>query len=133
MTRDWQVYEDGPFYSPKGSIRVTLNAVGEVMINRQAFEAMGRPEALVPMFDEKNGVIGLQPTARHMPNGFPVRPGSYSGNRRLNIRRFCLRHEIRVEYTVRFRTPEIENGILVLDLRKLVRATRAKSTTRAKR
>ena len=110
MTRDWQVYDEGPFYSPKGSIRVTLNAVGEVMINRHAFEAMGRPEAVVPMFDEKNGVIGLRPTARHMPNGLPVRLRSTSGNYSSSIRRFCLRHEIRVEYTVRFRTPEIENG-----------------------
>ena len=132
MTRDWQVYEDGPFYSPQGSIRVTLYAIGKIMINRHGFEAMGRPEALVPMFDEKNGVIGLQPTARHMPNGFPVRLRSTSGNYTLSIRRFCLRHQIRVEYTVRFRTPEIENGILVLDLRKLVRATRAKSIARAK-
>ncbi len=127
MDRNWIEYEDGPRQPGPENIYVSINRVGDLMLNRFTFEALGKPEAVKLMYDPDTDVIGLRPVSRLMTCAFPLRPKGRSDNKRIRIKPFCERHDMRFDETVRFLQAEIENGILVLGLRN------TRSTTRKKR
>ena len=123
MDEKWIEFDDCPA-QPRDRIYASMSRIGEILFNRHADEAMGRPEAVVLLYDPNNDKIGLRPASPLMPNAFPVRPKGPSGHRLVRAKPFTTKHELIVDCTVRFRSPVVENGILILSLRNLVNVKR---------
>ncbi len=85
------------------------------------------------MFDSDTDTIGIKPASRLAPNSFPLKPKGSCDNRVINIKPFCMEHDIRIDNTVRFRTAAVEDSVLVLDLRMMAKATRKKRVKAGRR
>jgi len=121
--REWIEFETGPARVQTDRVFTSLNHKGELGINRHAFNELGCPEAVVLLFDPRNDTIGLKPSGRLMPNAFAVKPKGPRGRWTVRIIPFLRRHDIRIDGTVRFSTAAVEDGVLVLDLRKMEKST----------
>ena len=120
MLRQWEEFKVGPG-SAEDELRITLSRKGEIMIGAKAFEKLGKPEMAVLLFDQVNSVIGLMPSNRHAANAYPLKAKAGAKHRVVRANKFCRHHGIKVDRTVAFSKPEIdEDGVLVLELRNLV-------------
>lgn len=118
MLRQWEEFPVGPGGRGPNDLRVTLSRKGEIMVGAKAFEKMGRPEVAVLLFDRKNHTIGVCPADEKAVNGFPLIPKKKCRHRIVRANLFCRHYGIRVERTVAFSRPVIdEDGVLVLDLK----------------
>lgn len=126
MQRRWIDFEDGPDSVDKGEVYVTLNKQGELLVNRIGHEALGRPEYVRLKYDKYDRAIGLQRVPRDTPGAFPVKPKGRCGHHVIRAKPLCRRWEIEIADTVRFLEPTLEEGILVLSLKKLKNARRGR-------
>ncbi|MGQ0542414.1 MAG: hypothetical protein ACT4O9_11285 [Blastocatellia bacterium] len=125
MIRHWTRFNGKPNHSNRDKVRITLNWKSSLMLNRTAFEAIGRPAAVELMFDRTYGIIGVMPIRTDAHNAFPVKPVLKGSYRRINAASFCLNFEICVEKTVMFLEPFINpDGVLELNLAKTMLVTR---------
>jgi hypothetical protein len=100
---------------------------GLIAISRFTLETLGHPEAFHLLFDRVNNTIGLKPTRLALRDAYPTARRGTHGARTVKAFRLCQQFGIRLNETVRFIDPQIDHdGILNLDLRKVVSATRAK-------
>ena len=117
MIRQWEEFPVGP-NDEAGNLHVTLSRKGEILLGAAAFERLGKPEAAVLLFDKINSVIGLLPSPSRNQNAYPLKAKSKARHRIVRANKFCRHYGIRVDRTVAFNMPEIdEEGILVLNLR----------------
>ena len=133
MERRWREYMGGPAVPSRNDIYATLNNKGEIIINRHAFEAMGRPEYAVMLFEPETNSVGVRAMEARVPNAFELQPKGNCDNRLIRAKSFCTDHEINFGCTVRFYAAEIENGVLLLELKKTVKATRKKRISKKRR
>ncbi len=95
------------------------------MLNRMAYEAIGRPMAVELLFDLMSGRIGIKPIRPDAPNAFPVKNVLRGTYRRINAAPFCLHFDLKVDKTLMFLAPFVEpDGVLELDLAKTMPVTR---------
>src|SRR2546422_209846 len=133
MQRNWMEFDEGPLKAAADETYASMNQEGEIIVNAHAFNEMGRPEAVVLLFDPDTDTIDLKPASRLMPNAFAVRKKGESGHRKIGATRFAKRHDIRLEGTVRFRTAAVEDGIFVLSLRNIQNIKRNSANPGARR
>ena len=114
----------GPVVPSRNDIYATLNSRGEIVLNRHAFEAMGRPEYAVMLFEPETDSVGVRPVPSRVPNAFLLQPKGNCDNRLIRAKSFCTDHAINFGCTVRFCEASIEDGVLLLELKKTVKATR---------
>lgn len=121
----------GPRKAARGQLYASINSIGNVIINRRAFEEMGRPDAVVLMYEPETETIGLKPVRPDADNAFPVFINGKSGHRRITCGPIVREHNLKIERTVRFPTARVEDGVLLLELKYRVPApgTRARSRT----
>ena len=125
MIRHWTTFNGKPNRSFKDKIRVTLNWKNSLMLNRTAFESLGRPAAVELLFDQTYGMIGVKPVRPDAHNAFPVKPVLKGSYRRVNLAPFCLHFDLRIEKTVLFLEPYVDpDGVLILNLAKTMLVTR---------
>ena len=117
MARNWIRFEE-PVPHEKSDIYVSMNYLGELVMNRHTFEILGRPEGAFMLYEPETDSIGVETTKRFEPNAFKIKPKSDCGNVYIRARPFCAKHDIRYDGTVRFLDTKIEDGILVLNLLK---------------
>lgn len=129
MIRYWTPFNGKPNNADRGKVRVTISQKGIILLNRVAFETLGKPQAVELYFDRTYGVIGLRPTRPDAHNAFPVLPNSDGYNRRIDAASFCRHFDIRLEKrTMLFLEPAIDpSGILELNLAKTMTVTRGSS------
>ena len=96
-------------------------------MNRRTYAALSEPEAVNLLFDIDNLTIGLRPCGLLMPNAFPVAQRGNS-NHIIWALSFTKAHQIYLTGTIRFLTPQMENGILTLDLNYTARTTQSPRT-----
>lgn len=132
MPRNWIEFDDGPIKAVEGESYASMNKEGEILVNAHAYDEMGCPEAVVLLFEPDTDTIGLKPASRLTPNAFNLTPKGRSGHRRIWATAFAKRNDIRLDTTVRFRTPAVEDGIFVLSLRNIqpIKRTSAKQRQR---
>src|SRR5580765_2740466 len=119
MARNWIEFDESPLRAEgPDDMYVSMNQEGNILVNAHAFSEMGSPEAVILLFDPETDTIGLKPASRLMPNSFAVRKKGESGHQRIGAARFATKHNIRLDGTVRFRSPTVEDGILVMSLRE---------------
>lgn len=124
MQRDWLVYGTGPRRARQDRIYATLNRKGLILLNRMAFEELDRPQAVEVLLDKRNSAVGLRPTDRDLAHAYPIRRLSSSFG--LMCKQFCTEYGIRFDTTVQFPTARIEHGVLILELKYRVPATRTR-------
>ena len=130
MTRNWVEFDEGPKATSRDSKYVSINQDGEILMNRHTYHELNEPAAVVILFDSGTYTIGLRPASPLTPNAFPIRQKGKHGNRQVAVRPFVERHELKLNGTARFLTPEIEEGILVLELRRTANVSRRKNSNR---
>lgn len=127
MTNRWEIFEMGENKPFSERVHVTLNRKHKFCLNGRVHEMMGRPEAVVMMFDWRERVIGIRPASPNDKGAFRLHP-LCRGSRYKIIRAapFCGHFEIRVEATTVFVDPRVDgDGVLLLDL-KAVRPARSR-------
>ena len=127
LTRAWEE----SLHQRKGgrwnTIYTTMNPKGRISISEHTYELLGEPEAVLLLFDRVNSTIGIRPTRSSARNSYRVAPrGRYRG-KVIRAHGFTQEFGIRLNETIRFVAAELdEDGILVLDLRKVKPAMQAK-------
>ncbi|MBK9163990.1 MAG: hypothetical protein IPM21_08765 [Acidobacteria bacterium] len=120
IRRNWQIFPNDDRLGRWCKLYATLNRDGDIMISRFTHEALGSPECVLLLFDSDERVIGLKPARETQKDAFPVRPRGSYGGRRIRAYRFCQRHAIKIDGTVRFPRLEIDaEGILILDTKDI--------------
>lgn len=124
MISHWEIFDAGQTVPSDERMHVTLNYKNVIFLNANMHERLGHPEAVVLMFDKVNSVIGINPAPATLPNAFRVKPQTRGRHRIIHASPFCRHYGIKVDNTMAFLKPEIdEEGVLRLDL---------KSTTQVK-
>ena len=127
MIIHWDEFEAGPTEPPSERVHVTLSPKNVILLNGNIYEQMGKPEAVVLMFDKVHSLIGLRPARADRPGAFPVKHKPPGSHRLVRATPFCKHHGIKVDRPTAFIEPELDgDGILRLDLRKTVGVGRRK-------
>ena len=125
MIRHWTKFNGKPNRWDREKIRVTINRGSTLMLNRVAFEALRRPNAVELMFDRTYAIIGIKSVRPDAHNAFPVRTVLNGTYHRISAASFCLFFGVKVEKTVLFLEPTIDrDGVLELNLAKTMFVTR---------
>ncbi len=95
-----------------------------MMLSRNAYEALGQPTHVVMLWEGETDTVGIRPVPPQTVNAFELYYSGRSGAYRFHAMRFLLKHDIRLDYTVRFPTAAIEDGVLLLELKYRVRSPR---------
>lgn len=125
VKRKWAEFASSPPPRAGSRLYVSLNQKGIIAINRRTYQALGEPEAVSLLFDIDNLTIGLRPCGLLMPNAFPIAQRGATGTHIIWALSFTNAHQIFVTGTIRFLKPEIEDGVLVLDLNYTARTTQS--------
>ena len=123
MTRRWEEFTE-PGTARIAKLHVSISPSGTILVSRNAHEALRHPSHVVWLWDGETDTIGIRSVPPRTVNAFQLYP-STSGERRFHARRFLLKHEIALDYTVRFPTAIIEDDILILELKYRVRSPRS--------
>ncbi len=124
MARDWEEFDEPS--SPRiADLHVSLSPQGTFLLSRNAYEALGNPTHVVLKVEKTTGTIGIQPVPPSTLNGFKLYDSGRAGAYRFHALRFMVKYKIELQYTVRFPTARIEDGILLLELKYKVRSPRA--------
>ncbi|MFN0278703.1 MAG: hypothetical protein ACKVRN_08880 [Pyrinomonadaceae bacterium] len=121
MARRWEEFVD-PGTSRIAELHVSMAPKGMVIVSHKAYEALGEPGHIVLLWESETDTIGLRPVPPRTTNAFRLYPSKRAGAYRFHALRFLRKHDIRLEYTVRFPTATIEDGVLLLELPYRVRA-----------
>ena len=127
MLADWIEIGRGDVMPQYAGLHVTMNAKGDIVMNRYTHQELGEPAAFSLQYDRANNRIGLKPTAKNARNAYPALKSNRTGimvrgHRLLRERRIMLPH------TVQFDDAEIDtDGILILDLRTARPSRRAQA------
>lgn len=125
MIKHFVEFEGRQTAAQRNEIRVSLNSKKVFVLNPNAYEALGSPEAVRLYFDEGRKVIGMRAATAELPNAFTLKRGSGSGRHRaIFAAPFCTHFGIRADGTVRFLNPEMDGDMLTLDITKTVNVTR---------
>ena len=124
MIGRWEIYEEGENKPFAERVHVTLNRKHIFCLNAKVHEMMGRPEAVVLMFDRRENVIGLNPAPPSVNGAFRVRPlARRGGHKIIRAAPFCRHFGIRLDHTSAFIAPTLDrDGVLLLDLNAIAPA-----------
>ena len=121
MARKWEEFDD-PGTPRAAEMNVSMAPGGRVLLSRNAYEALKRPTHVVLLWEGDNDTVGVRPVPPQTFNAFRVYPTHRSGAHRFHALRFLKKYDIRLDYTVRFPTATIEDGVLILELPYRVRS-----------
>lgn len=117
MLADWIEIKRGDIPAQHAGMHITLNAKGQIVMNRYTHRALGEPAAFSVLYDRANNRIGLRPAVKDTPNAYPALRSNQTG---VMVRghRLLREHRIILPHTVEFPSAEVDpDGILILDLR----------------
>lgn len=123
MEKQWEEFTQKA--AAKGdAIRVSLNARGNFALNQKAVETLDTPEAIVLMFDKANQLIGLKASSTEVNHAYELKRQGTSQSYFLRAKSFCNFYGIEFGDTVVFNDPQIEGGMIVLQLTNVTEAAR---------
>lgn len=124
MARRWEEFDD-PGAARIAKLHVSMSPSGTMLLSRNAYEAMQRPTHVVMLWDAETDTIGIRPVPPSTVNAFQLYDSGRSGACRFHAMRFMVKYDIKLDYTVRFPTATMEDGVLLLELKYRVRSPRA--------
>lgn len=122
----WEEFETGAITREMVRVRASLTPKKVITLNKVAIEKLGKPEAVVLLFDKVNLRIGIKPSYHSVANSYPVR---YWINKRPSARiyasQFCRYHRIKTDPTLVFMDIKLDaDGILILELKRSYEVSR---------
>ena len=119
LDRKWEKFQGGPARSAADQVRVTINRKGLIYLNTKAYEALGRPKAVVLFYNREDDQIAIQPAYERFVEHFLIVKKQMGWA--VHASTFCRHFRIRIPNTERFLRPDLTNeGQLILNLRETV-------------
>lgn len=101
----------------------TLQARGLLSLNQAAFRALGDPEAVVLLYDDAEGIVGLQKVDKDHANAYMVRKQHKSQSYVVGTQGFAAYHGIQTLRARRFAGHDYGKGVWGFALREGVAVT----------
>ncbi len=121
LDRKYEKFLGGPTQSLYDRLYVSLNPTHRLIFNNNCYRKLGKPPAVYLFFNREEDKIVIEPVHSYtLPAAFPVTKMVQSTSWRVNIAPFCNHHNIRLDTTERFISPNIEDGRLHICLRETV-------------
>src|SRR5438132_1365031 len=127
MISHWEEFNAGPTERLDRRMHVTLSPKNVILLNGNMHEQLGKPDAVVLLFDKVNSVIGVRPDIPGRGNAFPVTRKGPGRHRLIRATPFCRHYGIKVDRVTSFISPDIDaDGVLRLDLKATTEIGRRK-------
>jgi hypothetical protein len=130
MEKEFEVFRGGPNEALSKRLYVTIGPVNQILLNRNIYIQMGRPEAVHLGFDRVRSIIAIEPASPRLNDSFPVVANLY--NYRINAAPFCRHFGIKIDTRLKFISPDLVGNTLQLDLRHVVSVGGRKRIRRSK-
>jgi len=114
MEKNFEKFRGGPNEAMAKRLHVTISPAHLILINRNMFIQMGRPEAVHLGFDRQRDLIAIEPASPRLPDSFPMVANPC--NWRINAAPFCRHFGIKIDTQLKFLRPELVGNTLLLDL-----------------
>lgn len=120
----WVPFHGKPFGGPGHfGLRVTINDRCVVYLNRKAWEALGKPEAVEFLFNDTAEAIGIRHANAQLESAFPVKPKVIQGATHgyiIHAGAFLPDRKIRPRETIQFNNITIDrHGLMSLPLNSI--------------
>jgi hypothetical protein len=96
--------------------RVTLQAAGTFSMNEAAYDALGRPEHVEMLYNEKKKLVGFRATGEESAHSYPIKPQVNARTFQTGGRAFCSAFGIDTGTARRF-AAKLQDDVLVIDLK----------------
>ena len=127
MEKDFERFQAGPNEALRNRVYVTLSPTRNIVLNRRAYELLGRPQAVRLYYSRERRAIGLEVSSPRFNEAFPVMPNGPSGYR-ISAAPFCRHFNITPDTTLKFVDPEIVGQTMLLKLHQTISVARPKRT-----
>lgn len=114
----WNEFTIGATTKGNYAKRASLTWQGIISLNGRILEQMGNPTHVILYFDKPNSMIGAKAAAGDREHAIPLKTWGQGATRIIRAKKFCDYHNIKLKRTVIFDEPLIDDGMLVLDLRR---------------
>lgn len=128
MDRVFEKFRGGPNEAFSKRLHVTISPANLILLNRNIFVQMGRPDAVHLGFDRARDIIAIEPTSPRLTDAFPV--VANPRNWRINAAPFCRHFGIHIDTTLKFIAPDLIGTTLQLKLGETVSVARARRRKR---
>lgn len=109
LTREFERFIGSPTETYYDRLHITIHPDGTILLNRKAFETMGKPQNVYLNYSRAKDTIVLEPTQVSMSNNaFPVKISGRQGGRRIQANPFCKHFRIKPEAALKFVSPHID-------------------------
>ena len=125
MDQDFERFQGGPTEALRNRVYVTLSPTRNIVLNRRAYELLGKPPAVRLYYSRQRNAIGLEASSPRFNESFPVVPNGPSGYR-ISAAPFCRHYNISPDETLKFIAPEINGQSMMLKLRETISVARPK-------
>ena len=123
MDVDFESFQGRPNVALRNQIHVTVNPNRVIVLNRTAYQRIGRPQAVRLYYSRQRHAIGIEAVSPRFNEAFPVVPTGPSGYR-ICAAPFCRHFGLAPATTLKFISPEIKGQSMTLKLRETVSVAR---------
>lgn len=124
MDRDFETFLGGPNEAIAKRVHVTISPALLILLNRNVYTLMGRPEAVRLAFSRVRDTIAIEPASPRLNETFPVL--THGASWRINSAPFCRHFNIKIDTTLKFIRPNLEGRTLYLKLSETISVGRGK-------
>ena len=121
LERDFEKFTGGPVITTRDRMHVTLSDTSIIYLNQNTYRLLGNPAAAALYYSRERDTIAIEPASPRIEQNFPIRP--LQTGWRILAAPFLGHFGIRTDHTLKFVHPDIENGVLLLNLRDTVNVT----------
>ena len=123
MDKDFEKFQGRPTEALRNRVYVTLSPKRNIVLNRRAYELLGRPQAVRLYFSRDRSAIGLEPVSPRFNDAFPLMPNGSAGYR-ISAAPFCRHYNIAPDETLKFIAPEVDGHSMMLKLGETISVAR---------
>lgn len=124
MDREFETFRGGANEAIGRRLHATISPANLILLNRNLFQLMGKPEAVTLSYSRTRDIIAVKPTSPRFNEAFPVVPTGHSY--RINAAPFCRHFNMKIDQTLRFIDPGIIDEALHLNLNETVSVARTR-------
>ncbi len=128
LDRDFERFLGGAGEPASKRVHVTISPQNLILLNRNAFEMFGRPEAVRLSYSRQRDTIAIEPTSPRLNDAFPVIANNH--NWRINAAPFCRHFGIKIDAQTKFLAPVIKRDAMLLKLSETISVARQKRRKR---
>lgn len=132
IDRDLEKFIAGPNKPAQFRMRVSLNRIGVLSFNKNAYKQLGKPAGVYLYFSRVRDLIAVVPVQSiNFQAAFPVLDKGFSGYL-INAAPFLRHFGIKIDGPIRFINPEVRDGKLELKLAETISVTQVRRRKKKK-